>query len=119
MDMLETSAALFGLSALGGLAMAAVRLTQKVNPPVWLAMGHGLLAAAGLTLLAWAVCRVGADTYAQTSLVLLLLAAAGGAYLNLRYHWRNVPLPVGIMAGHILLAVLGFGLLLVSVTASP
>jgi hypothetical protein len=119
MDMLETSAALFGIAALGGLTMAAIRVTQKVNPPSWIAMAHGLLAAAGLTLLAWAVWRVGADNYAQGALALLLLAAAGGAYLNLRYHMRSTPLPVGFMWGHALLAVLGFGLLLLSISTTP
>jgi hypothetical protein len=114
MDMLETSAALFGIAALGGLTMAAIRVTQKVNPPSWIAMAHGLLAAAGLTLLAWAVWRVGADNYAQGALAMLLLAAAGGAYLM-----RSTPLPVGFMWGHALLAVLGFGLLLLSISTTP
>jgi hypothetical protein len=119
MDMLETSAALFGLAALGGLGMALIRTSRKINPPIWIAMAHGLLAAAGLTLLTWAVCRIGADSYAQTSLILFLLAAAGGAWLNLRYHWRNLPLPVGFMWGHGLLAVIAFGLLLLSINSTP
>lgn len=119
MDMLETSATLFGLAALGGLGMALIRTSRKFNPPVWIAMAHGLLAAAGLTLLAWVVLRVGADIYAQAALLLFLLAAAGGAFLNLRYHWRNLPLPMGFMWGHGLVAVIGFGLLLLSITSTP
>lgn len=119
MDMLETSATLFGLAALGGLGMAFIRTSSKSNPPIWIAMAHGLLAAAGITLLAWAVVRIGADSYAQISLVLFLLAAAGGAWLNLRYHWRNQPLPTGFMWGHGLLAVIAFGLLLLSITSTP
>ena len=119
MDMLETSATLFGLAALGGLGMALIRTSRKINPPIWIAMVHGLLGAAGLTLLAWVVLKVGADNYAQLSLLLFLLAAAGGAWLNLRFHWRNQPLPMGFMWGHGLLAVIAFGLLLLSISSTP
>lgn len=119
MDMLEVSATLFGIAALGGLAMAGIRLGQKTNPPTWIAMLHGMLAAAGLTLLAWSAWRVGVDVYAQAALVLFLLAAAGGAVLNLRYHWRQLPLPVGFMLAHAGLAIVAFVLLLVSISAYP
>jgi hypothetical protein len=46
------------------------------------------------------------------AIVLLLVAAVGGSVLNLVYHWRQVPIPTGLTAGHILLAVAGVGLLL-------
>ena len=43
--MLQTAVVLFTLAALGGLLMAFIRFGGKRNPPAWLAMLHGLLAA--------------------------------------------------------------------------
>ena len=43
-----------------------------------------------------------------------LLAAAGGAYLNLNFHWKMLPLPKGLIVGHAGAAVVGFGLLLMA-----
>ena len=45
-------------------------------------------------------------------LLLLVVAAAGGAILNLNYHWKMQPLPIGLMVGHAGIAVVGFLLLL-------
>jgi hypothetical protein len=45
-------------------------------------------------------------------LLLFLIAAAGGAFLNLNYHWKLLPLPKGPIAGHAAVAVVGFALLL-------
>lgn len=115
MLMLKVSAALFALSALGGITMAYIRLAQQVNPPAWLAMLHGLMAASGLTLLAYASFVFTVPTFANVALALFVVAALGGLVLNLRYQWLNQPLPVGLMIGHALLAVVGFILLLVVV----
>ena len=49
---------------------------------------------------------------------MLVAAALGGLVLNLRYQWRDVPLPIGLMIAHALLAVTGLGLLLVAVCGS-
>ena len=117
MSTLQLSALLFGIAALGGLTMAGIRLTNNTNPPMWLAMLHGVIAAAGLTLLAWTAWKVGVDTYAQASLALFLLAAAGGGFLNLRFHQRGITLPVSLMLAHAGTAVVAFGLLLMSVFA--
>lgn len=118
MTMLKASVALFAISAAGGLVMAAIRLGRKVNPPAWLAMLHGLLAASGLTLLAYATFTTSVPAFAQYSLGLLVVAALGGLVLNLRYQWLNRPLPVGLMLGHAALAVLGFALLLMALFGS-
>lgn len=118
MMMLKVAAALFALSAVGGLVMAFIRLGRKINPPPWLAMAHGLMAGAGLTLLAYAAFTATVPAFAQYALGVLVAAALGGLVLNLRYQWRNVPLPVGLMIGHALLAVVGFCLLLVAVFGS-
>ena len=110
-QMLCTALALYALAAVGGLVMAAIRFGGHRNPPVWLAFGHGLLAAAGLTLQAYAALTAGVSALAGASLLLLLAAAAGGAILNLVYHWRQVMIPAGLTIGHILLAVVGVVLL--------
>jgi hypothetical protein len=64
--------------------MAGIRFGGKPRPPTWLAMLHGLL------------------------------SAAGGAFLNLNYHWKMLPLPKGMILGHAAIAVVGFVLLLVA-----
>ena len=115
--MLQTAVALFAIAALGGLLMAGIRFGGKRNPPTWLAMVHGLLGASGLTLVLYAACTTGLPRLAQIGLVLLLLAAAGGAYLNLAYHWKQRPLPAGLTVGHALLAVVGFALLVAAAFA--
>ena len=119
MTMLKVAAALFALSAAGGLTMAFIRVGSKQNPPAWLAMGHGLMAASGLTLLIFANFAATVPAFALYALCLFLVAALGGLFLNLRYQWRNEPLPIGLMVGHALLAVVGFALLLVVVFGSP
>ena len=110
-QMLCTAWVLFALAAAGGLVMAAIRFGGKRNPPAWLAFGHGLLAAAGLTLVAYPALTVGVSALAGWAALLLVVAAAGGAILNLAYHWRQVQIPAGLTMGHILLAVAGFVLL--------
>jgi len=115
MMMLKVSAALFAISAVGGLVMASIRLMNKVNPPAWLAMLHGLMAASGLTLLAYATFAATVPALAMYALCLFVVAALGGLLLNLGYQWRNLPLPVGLMVLHALVAVAGFVLLLLVV----
>jgi hypothetical protein len=110
-QMLCTAWALFALAAVGGVVMAVIRFGGNRNPPAWLAFVHGLLAAAGLTLLAYPAFAVGVSTLATAAAWLLLIAAGGGAILNLGYHWKQLPIPAGLTIGHILLAVLGFVLL--------
>ena len=58
---------------------------------------------------------VGLPGLAAIALLLFLLAAAGGVYLNLNFHWKQLPLPKGLIVGHALAAVAGFLLLLVAV----
>ena len=81
--IMKTASVLLAIAALGGLAMAGIRFGGKPQPPIWLAMLHGFLSA-----------------------------AAGGAFLNLNYHWKMLPLPKGMIVGHAGIAVVGFGLLL-------
>jgi hypothetical protein len=112
MSLLQAAAGLFTLAALGGLVMAAIRFGGKRNPPAWLAMLHGLLAAAGITLLAYAVLAGGTPSLAPIALLLFLLAAGGGAVLSLAYKWKQRLLPSWLVVAHALLAVLAYALLL-------
>lgn len=111
MTMLQTSVVVFAIGAAGGLVMAGIRFFASINPPAWLAMVHGLLAASGLTLAIYAAWVDGVTGTAQLAIVLLVLAAAGGAFLNLGYQWKQRLVPATIVIGHAALAVIGFGLL--------
>ena len=116
--MLQTAIALFCAAALGGLVMAGMRFSGTPRPPAWLAMGHGLLAAAGLTLLIYAALTVGVPRTAQIAAVLFVVAAAGGTALNLLYHSKLLPLSKPLLVAHAALAVSGLVLLLITVFGS-
>ncbi len=115
MLMLQTATALFALAALGGALMAGIRFSGRPRPPSWLAMGHGLLAAAGLTLLIYAELTVGLPTLAELALGILIVAAIGGASINLLFHAKQLALPKPLVILHATLAVVGLVLLLTSV----
>jgi hypothetical protein len=89
------------------------------SPPAPLAMLHGLLAAAAVTLLAFAYFTVGLPALAAWALLLFVIAAAGGAFLNLNFHWKALPMPKGIVVGHAGLAVIGFVMLAIAAFAGP
>lgn len=117
--MMKTSLALLSVTALGGVLMAFIRLGRNANPPSWLAMLHGLLAASALTLLLYAYFTAGLPALAGWALLLFLAAAAGGASLNLGYHAKAMPLPKGVLLAHGGVAVAGYALLLIAVLAPP
>lgn len=112
--MLQTTTILLAITALGGLLMAIIRFSRKRNPPAWLAMLHGLLAASGLTLLAYAVCMLTVPSSAVLALALFLLAAAGGAVMSLAYKWRQRLLPTWLVVGHATAAVTALALLVLA-----
>jgi hypothetical protein len=109
--MMRTALALLTITALGGLAMAFTRFGKESNPSSALAMLHGLLAGAALTLLIYAYFTVGLPARACWALLFLVLAAAGGTYLNLRFHAVKALLPKPIVLGHAAIAVVGYLLL--------
>jgi len=112
--ILRTSATLLAITAAGGLVMAVIRFAGKPSPPSWLAMVHGFLAAAGLTLLAYAYFTMAIPTFAAFALLLLLIAAVGGVVMNLGYHLNAVPLPKWLVVVHAAIAAIGFVLLLIA-----
>jgi len=112
---MQVAAVLLGLGAGGGLIMAGIRFSGKPRPPSSIAMLHGVLAAAGLTLLIYAALTVGIPQLAQVALGVLFLAALGGTAINLLYHSKMLPLPKSWVIGHALVAVVGYLLLLVSI----
>ena len=112
--MMQTATGLLAVSAAGGLIMAAIRFSGKPHPPTWLAMLHGFLSAAALTLLIYACFTVALPGMAQLALVILLIAAAGGAFMNLNFHWKLLPLPKWLVLVHAGLAICGFLLLVIA-----
>lgn len=116
--VLLTATVLLAISALGGLVMAGIRFAGQPHPPIALAMLHGFLAAAAVTLLLYAAATVGLPSMALTALVLFLVAAGGGVILNLHYHWKNIALPKWLVVVHAVVAVLGFVLLLAATWAT-
>jgi len=112
--ILFVACVMFGIAAAGGIVMALVRLGKKTNPPHWIAMLHGFIAAAGVTLLAYVTIFSHVPSTAQIGLLAFLLAAAGGVWMNLGRHQRNMLIPKSIMVGHALIAVAGFALLLLA-----
>ena len=112
--VLWVAVVLFAIAAAGGLVMAGVRLFADRNPPAWLAMLHGLLAAAGLTLLLFGAFTIGVSRTGVWALVLLIIAALGGLFLNLGYQEKRKLLPKPVMYVHVVIAVVGFILLIVA-----
>ena len=109
--MMEVAATLLGFAALGGLMMLFIRFGQAKNPPTWLAMAHGFLAAAGITLLLYAAFVGTVSNLVKISIALLLAGAAGGAILNLRDHWNRILLTPSWVIGHMAIVVIGFAIL--------
>ena len=116
--LMKTAAVLLAFTALGGLAMVSIIFGGKPQPPTWLAMLHGFLATAAVALMLYAYFRVGLPVLAAWALLLLLIAAAGGAFLNRSFHWKMLPLPVELTVTHAGVAALGLILLIAATWAA-
>jgi peptidoglycan/LPS O-acetylase OafA/YrhL len=112
--MLKTSTVLFAIAALGGAAMALMRFGGTPRPPHWLAMLHGFLAGAALTLLVYAAATAQVPGLAMLALILFAVAAAGGILLNLHFHLKEIALPKWLVLVHGAIAVIGFLCLLLA-----
>ena len=109
------AAIILTLAALGGALMAGIRLRGSPWPPMWLAAGHGVIAATGLTILIYGALSPGIPTLAQVALAVLVLAALGGAAIFLLYHLKSRPLPIPLVLGHGIIALSGLAMLWVSI----
>ncbi|HSW11383.1 MAG TPA: hypothetical protein VLI06_01000 [Solimonas sp.] len=109
----QAALVILALAAMGGLLMAGMRFSGRPQPPAGLAMLHGLGAGAALTLLIYAHLTVGLGPLEMAGVALLILAAAVGIALNLRFHARGLALPIPVVLGHAVTAAAGFSLLLV------
>ena len=114
---MQIAAILFALAALGGATLAAIRLSGKPLPPLWMALGHGAVAAAGLITLLYIAATQSIPALAQYALGVFILAALGGATLFAGFHLRNKPLPIPLVIAHGAIAVCGFVLLLMAIFA--
>ena len=112
--MLIASAVLFALAAIGGLAMAYIRIRTNSNPPGALAALHGIAAATALVILLWAVVQSSVGTVGAWALGLFVAAALGGFYL-VSFHVRKQRLPVPVVVVHGLVAAAAFVLLLAAI----
>lgn len=114
LTMLKTAAVLLALAAIGGLVMAVIRFRGADRPPSAIAMAHGLLAAAALTLLLYAAFTTGLPGLAIVALVIFIVVALVGLALNLMYHDKLRPLPKSTIVLHGIVAVIAFVLLLLA-----
>jgi hypothetical protein len=112
--MLQTAVVIFAIAAAGGLLMAAIRFKGAPRPPSSIAMLHGLLAGAGLTLVLYPALTVGIPAGAWFGLLLLVAAAGGGLILNLKYHEKQLALPIWLIMTHAGIAIVGFIFLAIS-----
>jgi len=114
LNMMSTAAVLLALAAIGGLTMAVIRFRGADRPPSALAMAHGLLAAAALTLLIYAAATAGVPALAGIAIVLFIIVACVGAWLNLKFHSKLLALPKSPIVIHGIVAVIAFILLLLA-----
>jgi len=85
------------------------RLSATARLP--LAKVHGFLAAARLTLLAYAYFAMAIPALAALPLLLFVIAAAGGVVMNLAYHLKELPLPTWLVLVHAAIGLVAFVLL--------
>ena len=111
---MQAALILLALAALGGLTLAVIRMRGAPWPPMWMALGHGAIAAAGVGTLMYSAATSGIPTMAQVALGVFILAALGGSALFFGFHMRRKPLPVALVLGHGLIAAAGYVLLLLS-----
>lgn len=116
---LRSAALLFALAAAGGVLMLLIRLRGAPRPPTLIAMVHGLVAAAGLTLLLYFGTLHAIPALAWAAAGVFVAAAAIGLWLNVRFHAQDRPLPVAGILVHAAVALVAFALLVVAVLRPP
>jgi ABC-type transport system involved in cytochrome c biogenesis permease subunit len=107
--MLATTLVLFALAALLGLTVA-VQIMKRRPTSKGTALAHGLFGAAGLVVLLLYALK-NPHPWLTTAIVLLVIAALGGAVLFAN-DLRRRPGPVGLIVIHALAAVVAVALVL-------
>lgn len=107
---------LFAVAALGGVYMATSRIRHERNPPVPVAVVHGLAAATGLILLLIHVFGAGFPGLPTVSAVLFVVAALGG-FILISNHAKGRLIPKPLVGVHAAAAVIGFVLLFIATIA--
>lgn len=118
METTTIAAVLFAVAAVGGAAMAAMRLQGRELPPLWLALVHGVVAASGLGALIYSIAI--SATAPKSSLAAaagFVVAALGGFVLFGFFHLKQKALPIPVMLVHATVAVVSFVVLLIGVFA--
>jgi hypothetical protein len=113
---MQTAAIILALAALGGLVMVIIRLRGAPQPPMWLAVGHGVIAATGLGYLVYTVATITVPQLAQIATGVFVLAALGGSVLFFGFHLARKALPVPLVIGHGAIAVVAYVMLLIALT---
>jgi hypothetical protein len=110
---MQIAAILLALAALGGLMMVGIRVSKNQNPPTALALGHGLIAAAGLVTLIYHRINMTPPIPNELNWAIgvFVAAALGGIGMFTLFHLQRRLIPVAFMLVHGLIAVTGFGLL--------
>ena len=117
--MFGLSVIIFATAMLGGLLMAVIHFRSKgeKRPPMPIAIGHGVLAAAAVVLLIVALANArhgfaaGLSSLGVIALILFVVAALGGSFVFVK-HVRRKPLPGSVLAIHALVGMAAFALLL-------
>ena len=113
--MLSSAVIVFAIAAVGGLILAMHVLRNRFAP--WLlSIVHALLGAAGLVLVLLAVIGGGGGSLILGALLTLAVAALGGFFLASLHLRKRLP-PRAVVIVHALLAIIGFGLLVIGVFA--
>jgi hypothetical protein len=113
--MLSSAVIVFAIAAVGGLILAMHVLRERFAP--WLlSILHALLGAAGLVLVLLTVVGGEGSSLILGALLTLVLAALGGFFLA-SFHWRKRFPPKAVVFVHALVAIVGFGLLVIGVFA--
>jgi hypothetical protein len=110
--MIKVATILIALTAAGGVVMAGIRFMGADRPPSSIAMLHGVMAAAALTLLLYVAFTVGVTRQVQVAIGALVIAGLIGTALNLMFHVKLLKLPVALILIHGVFALAGLLLMI-------
>lgn len=111
--LMQLAVVLFGLTALGSVLIAVMRMIGVPRPPYWLATSYGVLSGFSLGLVCLVALIAGIPTMAQFALAPFLLAAGNDSVLNRLLHRNRLPMPVAVLRAFF--AGTGFVLLLIAI----